>query len=170
MFNPAFIVKQLEKNREVFEDMLTGLSKEEYIWKPLPEKWCLLEVICHLYDEEREDFRARLKNVLDSNTNPLPSIDPQGWVSSRKYAEKNFEEMLSKFLKERTDSVNWLESLNSPAWDNAYHHPKFGPMSGKLFLSNWLAHDYHHIRQILYLKYGYLKTQTTESLDYAGTW
>lgn len=41
-------------------------------------------------------------------------------------------------------------------------------MSAKLFLTNWLAHDYLHIRQVNRMRYLYLKTQTGIPLDYAG--
>jgi len=170
MFNPGFIIEALEQNAAVFKELLSGLSKDAYLWKPAPEKWCLLEVICHLYDEEREDFKSRLRHVLDNNAEPLPSIDPQGWVKSRKYMERDFEQMIAEFLKERNKSIHWLRSLSNPQWDNAYQHPKFGPMSGKLFLSNWLAHDYLHFRQITGLKHGYLKMQSGEDLQYAGIW
>jgi hypothetical protein len=43
-------------------------------------------------------------------------------------------------------------------------------MSARLFLHNWLAHDYLHIRQINRLKFAYLKAHSDISLDYAGAW
>ena len=33
-------------------------------WKQSENKWSMLEIICHLYDEEREDFRSRLAKIL----------------------------------------------------------------------------------------------------------
>jgi len=164
------IVGELERNKEVFRSLLDGLTKEVYLWRPLPEKWNLLEIICHLYDEEREDFRARVKSVLEDPQQPLTPIDPQGWVTERNYMGTDFNEMLNKFSEERDQSVQWLRSLESPQWNNAYQHPKFGPMTAELFLTNWLAHDFLHIRQILRLKFEYLRKQTDEPLTYAGSW
>ena len=43
-------------------------------------------------------------------------------------------------------------------------------MSAKLFLTNWLAHDYLHIRQIIRYQYHYLKESTAIDLGYAGNW
>jgi len=149
---------------------LTGLTEEEYLWKTSPDKWCLLEIICHLYDEEREDFRARLKHVLNTPAEPLPPINPVGWVKERNYIDNNFTETFDKFLEERHKSVLWLESLNNPNWDNTYIHPKFGEMTAKMFLSNWLTHDYLHIRQIVKLKFDCLKKLSDEKLNYAGDW
>lgn len=168
--NYSAIIHGLSVNRNVFKEMLSGLPAEMYRWKPVPEKWCLLEIICHLHDEEREDFKARIRHVLETPQEALPPIDPQGWVTSRKYIEQDGQEMLSKFLSEREESVRWLQSLSEPRWENAYRHPKFGDMTARMFLANWLAHDYLHIRQITKLKYDYLKHLTDEDLNYAGNW
>ncbi len=164
------VIEELEKNRVIFKVLLSGLTKEEYLWRTSSEKWCLLEIVCHLYDEECEDFRARTKHVLETPTKPLPSIDPVGWVIERKYIQKDYINLLDNFLKEREESIKWIQSLSSPKWGNAYNHPKFGQMTAKMFLSNWLAHDYLHIRQILKLKFDYLQQLTDETLVYAGDW
>lgn len=42
--------------------------------------------------------------------------------------------------------------------------------ASKFFLTNWLTHDYLHMRQIIKLKYDYLEQQSGEMIDYAGTW
>jgi hypothetical protein len=168
--NYSFIIRELQRNRQVFLDLLSGVSKEEHLWKHEPEKWCLLEISCHLYDEEREDFRARLKQVLTTPELPFSPIDPVAWVQDRKYMEQDFETVLQKFSEERNQSVAWLKSLKSPAWKNAYLHPKFGAISGDLLLSNWLEHDYLHCRQILTVKHLYLKHHSGETLTYAGNW
>ncbi|MDA0194688.1 MAG: DinB family protein [Bacteroidetes bacterium] len=168
--NYPVIVKELSRNRNVFKELLTGITKDQYRWKSEADKWCLLEIICHIYDEERDDFRARTAQVLENPDLPLPSIDPVGWVSGRQYMEQDFDDKLVDFLEEREKSVEWLKSLSNPKWNNAFKHPKFGPMTANMFLSNWLAHDYLHIRQITRTKYEYLKEITHEPLKYAGNW
>ena len=69
-------------------------------WKVSPEKWCLLEIICHLYDEEREDFRARLQSVLNDPSQALPLSDPEAWIASRQYLQQDFAAKLDAFLQE----------------------------------------------------------------------
>ncbi|HYG52876.1 MAG TPA: DinB family protein [Flavobacteriales bacterium] len=165
-----YIINELERNASVFSQMLEGVQKEVYAWKPVPERWSLLEIVCHLQDEEREDFRARLKHVLENPDLSLPPIDPPGWVTVRNYAGQDYETMVKKFIDERNESVKWLRSLTNPPLENQHMHSKFGAMSGNLFLSNWLAHDYLHMRQVLKLKFDYLKNSTGESLNYAGEW
>lgn len=163
-------IEQLARHRGVFERLLNSLSEEEIRFRPAPEKWSLLEVICHLRDEEREDFRARLQHVLATPELPMPKIDPVAWVRERNYATKDFAVVLSGFLGERDRSVEWLRASQHLNWSNAYMHPKVGPVSCDLLLVNWVAHDLLHLRQIIKLRYDRLPTITTEPLDYAGTW
>lgn len=166
----APIINELKRNKDVFASLLRGLSDDMTLWKPVPEKWCLREVICHLYDEEREDFRARVKHILDTPNDPMPPINPAEWVTSRKYMEQDHSKVLEDFLQEREASVAWLHSLRDPKWENAYQHPKVGPVTARLIFVNWLAHDHLHLRQIIRIKYQYLAQQTKEKLDYAGEW
>jgi hypothetical protein len=65
--NLVYIVDRMRANAAVFESLAKGTDVEQSSWKPAPDKWSILEVVNHLYDEEREDFRQRLELVL---TNP----------------------------------------------------------------------------------------------------
>ena len=165
----TLIIAELKRNKEVFNSLLKGHRRDLYSWKPAPEKWCLLEIVCHLYDEEREDFRSRVKHILEQPNKPMPPIHPQEWVSERKYLDWDFELTLTRFLAERDESIAWLEGLKGAPWGNCYQHPKVGPISAKMILTNWAAHDLLHIRQITATKYKYLDS-SGEDLGYAGTW
>jgi len=170
IMDESFIISRLAANRAVFEAMLRGVPEDLLRWRPRADHWCLLEIVCHLYDEEREDFRGRVRCVLEDPAKELPKIDPQGWVSSRKYMEEDYEAKLDAFLREREASIHWLEGLRAPKWENVYEHPKVGPMSARFLLANWLAHDYLHIRQITKVKYLYVQQESGEKVDYAGAW
>ncbi|MCB0602497.1 MAG: DinB family protein [Saprospiraceae bacterium] len=164
------IIEELDRNRQVFRNLLSGVPHEMQTWRPGPDKWNLLEIICHLRDEEKEDFRIRVQMVLEDPDQTLPAIDPVGWVQSRHYGDQDFEVVLNSFLAERKRSVDWLQSLQDPPWHHEHVHPTAGIRSARLFFTNWLAHDYLHIRQITRLKYDYLHAMTGVALDYAGKW
>lgn len=166
----AHLIAELSRNQSVFKELLSGISKEQYLWRWQENKWNLLEIVCHLYDEEREDFRARTKSVLENPEKPLLMFDPELWVTERNYSDQEFDFVVTRFLNERQKSISWLQSLQNPEWNNAYKHPKMGPTTAIFFLSNWVAHDYLHIRQILNLKYQYILQTTGNKLDYAGKW
>lgn len=164
------IIKELSRNRSVFHAMLAGTPRDEFVWKPAADKWSLIEVLSHLVDEERGDFRARVSHSLQSLNEPLPPIDPVGWVRSRKYLDQNFDQKLEELMEERRRSIKWLNQLESPVWENFIEHPALGKMTAKGFLANWLAHDQIHIRQIVKIKRAYFAFMSDEDLTYAGNW
>jgi hypothetical protein len=170
MIEPSQIVDQLREHCAVFDSLLRHVPGEQVRWKPAPDKWCLLEVVCHLRDVETGGGRVRLKHTLDTPEQPLPPMDPGAWLIDRRYMEQDFLTVMSQLMTERNATVKWLNSLRSPNWESIHHHPEYGPMSARMFLHNMLAHDYFHFRQIVRLKYAYLKETGGQPLDYAGPW
>ena len=167
---PETIIKKLAANHDVFKNLLENKSVDEYMYRPNPKSWCLLEVVCHLLDEEIEDFRERVNHILTSPELPLRQIAPHQWPEERDYLKQDFKTKLKAFLDERKKSVYWLSSLEAPNWHQTVNHPEVGPRSAQKFLVNWLAHDYQHIRQINNIHHSYLQFLTGDDLTYAGKW
>ncbi len=164
------IISEFTSNGRIFADLLNPKNSSEFLYRPSIEKWNLLEITCHLLDEERLDFRARMKHIMENPDKEMEPIDPQGWVNSHKYSDKDFETVLKDFLAEREKSVEWLAKLTKEDLDKKMEHKIFGTVTVRHFMLNWLAHDYLHIRQIIALKYSSLKNNTGADLRYAGDW
>jgi hypothetical protein len=168
--NLAYFIDRLARNRDVFEGLVRGVSVEQGRWRPAPDKWSILEVVNHLFDEEREDFRQRLTLILADPAQPWPPIDPRGWVTSRGYNERDLDTSLNNFFSERQKSLEWLGQLAQPNWQNSNEGPN-GTLTAGDLLASWLAHDFLHIRQLSRLHWQYVGAisdpyQTT----YAGPW
>lgn len=164
------IIEQLQKNKLVFKSLLEDIQPELITWRPRPDKWCMLEIVCHLYDEEQFDFRFRAQWILEQPNVQPPPFNTMDWVKEHKYMEQDYDDMVNKLLNERDASIYWLKELKKPNWDNSYEHPKLGKITASYYLDNWLAHDYLHIRQIIKQKFDYFNSQTSENLEYAGIW
>lgn len=168
--NLEFYIERLSENRNAFRSLLRGVSDEQARWKPAPEKWSILEVVNHLYDEEREDFRAHLDALLRDPAAEWKKIDPQGWVASRAYNERDPKESLENFLLEREKSLKWLAELRDPRWENERRRPS-GIVSAGDMLASWLAHDFLHIKQLTRLQYDYVaRIAAPYGIAYAGEW
>lgn len=167
---PEKIIQQLDANAEVFRALLSHKDEACRRYKPDEVAWSLLEIVCHLFDEEREDFRVRVFHALQNPDHMPPAIDPVGWVTSRKYMEQDYDHRLSAFLEERKTSIRELIALSDPSWDHGFDHPQAGRLTAYTMLANWLAHDYHHIRQINRRLYEYLREKSEVGLGYAGDW
>ncbi len=53
-----FCTRQLIDNAERISALVRGITIQDARWQPEPGTWSILEVVNHLYDEEREDFRV----------------------------------------------------------------------------------------------------------------
>ena len=163
----AQLAIQAGRIRALVEDV----SDEQARWKPDAESWSILEVVNHLYDEEREDFRPRLDYLLHRPDEQAPPIDPQGWVTARQYNQRDPAESLDNFLAERQRSLDWLRGLGAPDFaaevimpSGAVYHP--GDMAAA-----WVAHDILHLRQLVELHWAWSQRAVVPfSGDYAGAW
>lgn len=165
-----YLTNRLSQNRGVFESLLRDVPAEQAVWKPSPEKWSMLEVVNHLYDEEREDFRARLELTLKDPAEPWPPIDPPGWVVTRRYSERELGPSLDSFLSEREKSLSWLQGLSAAHWENRHDVSGRVRTAGDL-LASWLAHDFLHIRQLTRLHWQYVSVIAAPyETTYAGPW
>ena len=168
---PESIVDRLEANADVFAGLLRGVSPTLAVLRSDPDRWSILEVVCHLADEEIEDFRTRIDYALHRPDETWPPIDPEGWVTERGYAGRDLSEEADRFLERRSDSVAWLRGLEAPDWASTGVHPRLGPLSAGTLLANWLAHDLIHVRQITRLHRQALEAELPGApLDYAGRW
>ncbi len=150
---------------------LRDLSDEDARWKPPTQNWSILEIICHLIDEEREDFRSRIQTTLDEPGKIWPSINPELWAVDRRYNERDFQEMLEELSRERIESVKWLKSLDHPNWYETYEHPHLGPIRAGDLLVAWVAHDHLHVRQISKRRYEMVTRDAGSfTCSYAGDW
>ena len=168
---PESIVDRLEANAEVFGGLVRGVSPAQAVWRPAPDRWSILEVVCHLADEEVEDFRTRVDYALHRPGETWPPIDPEGWARTRGYLDRDPADVLRRFQAEREASVTWLRSLVRPDWSKTYTHPKIGSLSAGDLLACWAAHDALHLRQIAKRLHD-LATRDVFSGDvgYAGAW
>ncbi len=169
--NFARLVSSLERFSDVLKAAVAGISEEDARWKPTDGGWSILEVVCHLGDEEELDFRRRLKLTLTDPTQPWPPNDPVAWAVEHRYNEGHLDEALARFLAERKESIGWLRSLDNPDWTQAYQHPKVGPVPAGDLLASWAAHDYLHLRQIAKRLYEMTIRDASEfDTAYAGEW
>jgi DinB superfamily len=156
---------------EVVSALIKDVPLELARWKPSAESWSMLEVICHMADEDRKDFRPRLKSLLfdDPAGSSITRIDPPAWVHEGKYNTRDLSESLEDFRLERQESLLWLRGL--PTDLNLERTSPDREISAGQVLYSWLAHDYLHIRQITRLHYDYLPLETLGfDIGYAGTW
>lgn len=164
------LYQELQNSTEMIRAFLFGITQQEAQFKPNPESWSILEVVCHLYDIEREDFREHLDFILHRQHEEYHAIDPQAWVTARNYNEQDSVEMQKKFFAERQKSLDWLKELSDSDWDIT-HTSEYGSLSAGEMFACWVAHDNLHLRQFVELRRARIENITKPyPIEYAGDW
>ena len=164
------LVQELMYSTAMIRALVAGLTTDEARVKPNPESWSVLEVVCHLHDVEREDFRFHLDSILHRPTEEWPAINPGEWITGRGYNQRDLADMLDNFLAEREKSLAWLKSLSAPDWQSE-HTDEGGSISAAEMFAAWVAHDNLHIRQLVELRRSRIVNLTAPiDIGYAGQW
>jgi len=164
------LYQELANSTKMIRALIKDIGQEQAQVKPDAKSWSILEVVCHLYDLEREDFREHLDFILHRQDEEYHVIDPQAWVTERKYNEQDLFEMQKKFFAERTKSLEWLKTLSGADWDTTYTS-QYGSVSAGEMFSCWVAHDNLHVRQLVELRRLYIESITQPfDIEYAGEW
>ncbi len=141
MINIQETIRQLASNAQAMRALVQTIPDEQAQWKPNPDTWSMKEVMEHVYNEERVDFRKHLKEMLNDPPQPWGEWRPEEYVSV-----EGCRQALERFLMEREASIAWLMALEAPDWDAASQAP-FGPAGDVLVLSagdvlvSWVEHD-----------------------------
>jgi hypothetical protein len=112
-------------------------------------RWSPLEILAHLEEEERRDFRVRARIAAEGKPfEAAMGIDPPGWVVAHRYNEKDPREVMEAFAKERAESVAWLGTLDPAALERTVEIPRLGIFRCGDFVAAWRVHDLLHARQL----------------------
>jgi DinB superfamily len=126
---------------------LAGLDLPGWRARPRPGEWAPVEIVCHLRDEEAEDFGARVRAVLAGEAEVGP-IDPERWAVARRYREADPAEALGAFRAHRTASLALLAGALPERLAAAVVSPSGLRLSGLDLLAAWVTHDRLHLRQL----------------------
>jgi hypothetical protein len=164
-------IAQMAATGAAIVQLLEQVERERARWRPAPNEWSMLEVINHLVDEEREDFRQRIDLTLHAPKREWPPIDPERWVTERAYQQRDLAQSLAQFQAERQQSLQWLRSLADADWSIGRRHPAGFELRAGDLLASWAAHDLLHLRQLIELHYHTLALHAAPfEIGYAGDW
>jgi hypothetical protein len=145
---------ELARFPRVLDALLTGLDDATWRVRPAPSEWSPVEIVCHLRDEEVEDFGARFRVIVDDGTSFVP-IDPERWATERCYADDDGPRALAAFRERRAASIRVVDGFAHSTLGlaplrlvRAVEHRRLGHLSGLDILAAWVEHDRLHLAQI----------------------
>jgi|WetSurMetagenome_2_1015567.scaffolds.fasta_scaffold1118475_1 hypothetical protein len=159
------LVQKMAGNAASIRALVETATDEQAGWKPDRDNWSLLEVMSHVYNEERIDFRKHLKEVWNNPPKPWEEFQVEELVQV-----ENLRQALEGFLAEREESIAWLRGMETIDWTVTAVAPWGSLNSGDLLVS-WVEHDYLHLRQIIELLHAWNEKQASPcKVEYGGGW
>lgn len=170
--NLPVLIERLGAFPAAFRAAATMVDHERARWKPPSGNWSILEIVCHVRDEEREDFRPRVEATLGPAPVRWNLLDLDDVSTKRRYQEQDLHAALDEFARLRAQNVAWLRSLRAgdADWERAYVHPTWGPIKAGDLMSAWPAHDALHLRQVAKRLHELAGADGAYRTIYAGEW
>lgn len=131
------------------DDLVTGLTDDDLRWRPIPNKWSITEILCHLRDVEREVFQVRLGRALNEDTPTYELWDQDKAAWERSYLEQSGHAALNELRELRTQTADTLEGVSLEHWGRVGHHPERGSLSVEDQVVRQIRnHDLPHLIQM----------------------
>ena len=139
----------LGRTPSVLRILMSDLNDDWIIHNEGPETFSPYDVIGHLIQGEKTDWRDRATMILEHGAK-------KAFVPFDRFAQfeesrgKSLQQLLSEFEKLRKESLSWLRSLNltETDFDKPGMHPELGEVTLRQLLSTWVVHDLTHIAQV----------------------
>jgi DinB superfamily len=157
----------LERTPSVLRIFLSDLNTDWIMNDEGPETFSPYDVVGHLIQGEKTDWRDRAIMILEHGTT-------KSFVPFDRFAQfeeskgKSLSQLLDEFEKLRKESLSWLRSSNltETDFDKKGVHPELGEVSLKQLLSTWTVHDLTHIAQIARVMAKQYKEETGPWIEY----
>jgi hypothetical protein len=139
--------RELARFPALLDALVAGLPVERWRQRPAPDEWAPVEIVCHLRDEEAEDFGARVRVLLEGGARFAP-IDPEGWARDRRYQDADPAVALAAFRSHRVASLAFLADTPPEQLAASGESASGLRLSGLDLLAAWVTHDGLHLRQL----------------------
>lgn len=129
------------------ERALKGLTREQMMTRPEPDKWSIVEILAHLAEAELVGgFRMRL--ILGANGTVIQPFDQDIWANAFDYAHRDPRQSLEMFRVLRQANLGLLKSLPPKMWNYYGMHQERGKETMARVVRMFAGHDLNHAAQI----------------------
>ncbi|MGI8979823.1 MAG: DinB family protein [Pirellulaceae bacterium] len=128
-------------------NLVAGLSAEQVRARPIPGKWSMLEVVCHLSDFEPV-YLDRMKVILTQDKPTFFGRDENSFAAKFAYHQRNLAEELNLIESCRQSMTRILRTLPASDFQRLGIHGEAGEMSLETLLRRVTNHLPHHARFI----------------------
>jgi hypothetical protein len=127
---------------------VADMTREQSVARPIPGKWSVLEVVCHLADTDA-NIAHRLKRVLSEERPTFERVKPDLMAAALGYHARDVEEELAFLDLTRRQIGRILHAAPAEAWERTGIVGDRGDKSVAQMLNGAIEHVAHHLRFII---------------------
>jgi hypothetical protein len=141
------LINEYAAGTELVRQATRGLTREQMLARPVPGKWSVLEVVCHVADFDMVGA-DRIKRTIAMSEPLLPDGDENLFASRLAYHSRELEEELQVIGTIRAQVTRILRTLSEPDFSRIGHHSAAGPLTLAQYVERTTRHIPHHVRFI----------------------
>lgn len=145
------ILAKLQETTRVVAALFRGTPDDVVRRKPAPDKWSMLEILCHLRDVEQL-FVERYGKIANHDRPQLRMVNQDELAAKLRYNEDDPAVALREFQALRAETVALLSALAQQSWERVGLHPKRGEFSMAAHAVMHVTHDANHLERLRALR------------------
>lgn len=142
------LLLNLESTPNEMDDLVRLLDDDALGWRPIPTRWSVKEIICHLRDVEREVFSGRYAMMFSEEEPYLPRVDQDELAALGDYINQDGVRALADFKRFRNETIAALTDAPLERWLRTGTHWSCGQLSVKDLVAKQCEHDMNHLAQV----------------------
>ena len=127
---------------------VAGLGREQLVSRPVPGKWSILEVVCHLADTDA-NIAHRIKRVLSEERPTFERVQPDRMQAALAYHARDAEEELTAFEVTRRQIARILSASPPEAWERRGVVGERGDRTVAQMVNGAIEHLAHHLKLVV---------------------
>ena len=125
--------------RRIVEGIPAGLRAA----RPTPERWSILDHLCHLRDRDQLALQ-RFTRMVSTDRPQLRELDGAALAVVGRYATQDADEALREWERRRTLLIELLHVLDHHGWQRRARHPRHGETTIAELVAHHVDHDAAH--------------------------
>lgn len=141
---PDELLQQYERGPELLRNAVLRVSADQWQKHPIPGKWSIQQVVCHLADFE-PIFADRMKRVLVEDNPTLFGGDPDIFAAGLQYESRSIQDELQLIALVRSQMARILRQTEIEDFQRTGVHTEAGPLTLETLLEKSTRHIQHHL-------------------------
>lgn len=143
---PETLPVQFSGNLAALRGLLAEVKAHQWLQRPDPAEWSILQILCHLWRAETEVHQQRLRTILEEDNPFIPALPPPG--PDIPECHDDGMGVFARFREQRQRTMATLAELSANDWRRPARHSIFG-LTNLLEMAYFTAqHDRLHITQL----------------------